>query len=63
MITVRVTCDTGRTWVTGINAAPREAFTYFMGQKFINEDDLGNEYVHVVTTVEIIEGDDHAKPS
>lgn len=50
--TVRVTCDTGNSWVTGINTSFAEARRYFMGQQFTREDDAGRETVDTVVKVE-----------
>lgn len=54
MITVRITCDTGCTWTTDINASYREALNYFMGQTFVTETDDGEETRHRVIDVDLI---------
>lgn len=53
MITVKITCDNGNTWTTGINTDLNEARNYFMGQQFTREDDNGNEKVDTVVNVEL----------
>lgn len=53
MITVKITCDNGNTWTTGINTNLKEARNYFMGQQFTREDDNGNEKVDTVVNVEL----------
>ena len=59
MITVRVTCDTGRTWVTGINGTFEDARAYFMGHSFSDESEAGIiESRHTVVDVtEVDEGE------
>lgn len=53
MITVKIACDNGNTWTTGINTDLNEARNYFMGQQFTREDDNGNEKVDTVVNVEL----------
>ena len=43
MITVEITCDTGKTWRTGINADLQGARDYFIGRAFVDETDDGKE--------------------
>lgn len=51
-IVVKVTCDTGRTWITPINTDLKGAKAYFMGQTFVDECELtGKETPHTVTEV------------
>jgi len=53
MITVRVTCNTGKTWDTGINTDLTGARQYFFGKCFVDEDyETGEETRNVVTKVE-----------
>lgn len=55
MITVRVTCNTGKTWDTDINCDLQEAREYFIGQHFVDEDFVtGKETVNVAQTVELV---------
>lgn len=55
MITVRVTCDTGRTWITSINGTLETAADYFTGETFTDENlETGEETRHAVTCVEQI---------
>lgn len=51
MIHVKVTCDNGYTWVTGINAGLEGAKSYFIGQKFMTWDGV-NEVEHTAVKVE-----------
>lgn len=53
MITVKVTCHNGNSWVTQINGNLETAKAYFMGQCFVREDDQGNERKDIVTSVEV----------
>lgn len=55
--TVKVTCNTGNSWVTDINTDLAGAKSYFMGQSFTSEDDSGNETVDTVVQVEQIQAD------
>ncbi len=53
MITVRVTCNTGKTWDTGINTDLAGARAYFFGKCFVDEDyETGEETPNVVVAVE-----------
>lgn len=52
MITVKVTCHNGNSWVTQINGNLETAKAYFMGQCFVREDDQGNERKDIVALVE-----------
>lgn len=52
MITVRVMCDTGNWWDTGINTDLNNARRYFMGQTFVRELDDGTEIRDTVVRVE-----------
>jgi hypothetical protein len=55
MITVQLTCDTGKTWTTQVNATLPEATHYFMGLPFTDEDlETGSETIHYVTDVKLI---------
>jgi len=55
MINVKVTCDTGKTWNTGINADLEGARKYFIGQCFVDEDfETGKETRNVAVNVEQI---------
>lgn len=53
MINVKITCDTGNTWSTGINTSFAGAVEYFLGKQFTREDDNGNEIVDTVIIVEL----------
>lgn len=55
MVTVKITCNTGNTWITSINTSFPEAVRYFMGQEFTREDDAGLETVDRVIIVEQVE--------
>jgi len=55
MVTVKIACDTGNTWITRINTSFPEAVHYFMGQQFTREDDTGQETVDKVIGVERVE--------
>lgn len=57
MLTVKITCDTGNTWATEINASFSDAVAYFLGKKFTREDESGRETVDTVTMIEL----DHHK--
>jgi hypothetical protein len=50
---VTITCDTGKTWETGFNSFNHgDAFDYFMGKVFTDEDDnTGEETRHRVVRV------------
>lgn len=53
MITVKITCDSGDTWATRINATIKEAQTYFMGHPFVvSETEEGVEIKATVVNVE-----------
>jgi hypothetical protein len=54
MISVKVTCDTGNEWDTGINATFSEANDYFMGKTFVREDDTRKETPETVVKVEVL---------
>jgi hypothetical protein len=56
MITVEITCDTGKIWRTGINADLQGACDYFIGRAFVDEIDNGNETYHIVIKVAQIQG-------
>ena len=61
MITVKVICDNGRTWTTGINTPDyATAARYFLGQSFVDEDDAGRE---TVGTVIAVQGEDEGGAS
>ena len=55
-IQVRVTCDTGKTWVTTINGDLEGARHYFMGALFTEEEHpyIGVQTDHLVTRVELL---------
>lgn len=54
-ITVRVTCDTGNTWVTGFNGTLAEARQYFIGQVFTKENpETGEETRETGTAVALV---------
>jgi hypothetical protein len=46
MITVKVTCDTGKEWVTDINSDLDGARKYFIGEVFTDENFETGEEVH-----------------
>lgn len=50
-ITVQVTCDTGKSWITDINTDLAGARQYFMGNVFTDESDNGTETRNTVTQV------------
>jgi len=52
MITVKVTCDTGKTWTTGINATIEDARAYYIGNDFADEDDNGKETHNIAISVD-----------
>lgn len=54
MICVKVECDTGNEWVTGINADMEGARAYFMGQTFTREDAAGHETADTVVRVTLV---------
>lgn len=54
MITVEITCDTGKTWRTGINADLQGAREYFIGRAFVDETDDGKETCNFAVSVEEI---------
>ncbi len=56
MITVEITCDTGKTWRTGINADLQGARDYFIGRAFVDESDDGKETQNTVIKVAQIQG-------
>ena len=52
---VRVTCDTGKTWKTQINAPFQTARLYFLGMTVTDEGpETGTETNHIITSVEEI---------
>lgn len=54
-ITVRVTCHSGKTWITSINGTLETAADYFTGVTFTDENpETGEETRHTVTCVEQI---------
>jgi hypothetical protein len=53
-IVVKVTCDSGLTWVTSIQGTIETACAYFYGRRFWMEDEDGNETSHRVTIVKQI---------
>ena len=53
MLAVKVTCNTGKTWTTGINTDIAGATEYFMGQTVTDESDNGTETHHTVIAVEL----------
>lgn len=55
MIEVKITCDTGKTWSTNINATFESAIRYFLGKTFTDECfETGKETHHKVIKVELI---------
>jgi len=51
--TVKVTCTNGNHWTTGINLDLAGARDYFMGQRFVREDQwTGVEIADVVCAVD-----------
>ena len=52
--TVRVTCDTGHSWVTSINCTFQQAIEYFTGFITTTETDDGKETSHTVIRIEAI---------
>lgn len=57
MNTVKITCDTGRTWTTSISCTLDDARKYFIDQRFTCENETGNETVDIVVSVEEVEGE------
>ena len=57
MNTVKITCNTGKTWTTGISCTLDDARKYFIDQRFTSEDEDGNETVDIVVSVEEVEGE------
>jgi hypothetical protein len=56
MITARVTCDTGKTWITSINGTEEAVRGYFLWHLFTDENpETGKETHHRVTSVEFLE--------
>lgn len=56
MIAVRVTCDTGKTWVTEINGDLASASKYFLGQCFTDENfETGEEIHNIAVKVEQVQ--------
>lgn len=51
MITVEITCDTGKTWRTGINTDLQGAREYFIGRAFVDETDDGVETRNIAVKV------------
>ena len=52
MISVQVTCDTGKTWTTAINGTTEEARAYFIGNDFVDEDfETGAEIHNIAVQV------------
>ena len=51
MIAVEVTCDTGKTWRTGINTDLQGARAYFLGACFVDETDDGVETRNIAVKV------------
>ena len=56
MITVEITCDTGKTWRTGINTDLQGAREYFIGRAFVDETDDGEETRNIAVKVAQIHG-------
>lgn len=54
MINVKVTCNTGKTWITGFNGTPEDATRYFLGNVFVDELEDGREIYNRVVSVEIV---------
>lgn len=56
MITVRVTCNSGNSWTTCINATIDEAREYFIGRSFVTHDDeeTGEETRDTVINVALV---------
>ena len=54
MTTVKITCDTGKTWVAGINTNPDKAKSYFLGADYVDEDEQGRETHNYVVDVQPI---------
>jgi len=50
-IDVRITCNTGNYWFTGINTDLEGARRYFMGQTFVHESYDGTETPETVVNV------------
>ena len=49
---VKVTCNTGKTWMTEINGNLADATAYFMGKTIVDEDDAtGQETAHTIVEV------------
>ena len=55
MITVKVTCNTGKTWTTGFNGSMQDAERYFLGAVFVDESEDGRETRNTCTKVEPME--------
>jgi hypothetical protein len=51
MITLEITCNTGRNWTTGFNGSYEDAKNYFLNKTFTDEDDDGRETHHKCTGV------------
>ena len=54
MNTVKITCDTGKTWITSINTDLEGAKSYFLGQAFTDETDDGKETRNIAVSVEMV---------
>lgn len=53
MITVKVTCNTGRSWSTNFNGSQADAENYFLNKTFTDEEDNGKETHHKCISVAI----------
>jgi hypothetical protein len=54
MVSVKVTCNTGKTWETRINTTLQGARDYFMRQTFVDEADDGTETKNTVVGVQLV---------
>jgi hypothetical protein len=51
---VKITCDNGDHWTTGINATLEEACEYFVGKVFVDENpETGEEARKTVVSCEV----------
>ena len=61
MIQLKITCNTGATWVTSFNGDFSEAENYFLNNVFTDEDDDGHETHHKCVAIKLAVPSLHSK--
>ena len=54
MITLKIICDTGKTWTTDVSSTLQDATRYFLGAVFVDEAHDGTETRNTCIKVELI---------